>query len=71
MPIHEKAALGLAYQKAIANLRPAEVYERLHEIHRHLVAVEEHVVGRSAVKNLDSAEFKLRAFYTGQPVPKI
>lgn len=64
--IAEKAALGMLYQKAIAGLRPSEVYERIHQIHTHLVSLEEKVIGRTAVHDLNEAEFQFRAFYTGR-----
>jgi len=64
--IHEKAALGLQYQKAIAELRPADVYERIHEIHIHLMSIEESVIGRDAVMHLESAEHRFRDFYSGR-----
>ena len=64
--VHEKAALGLRYQRAIADLRPADVYERIHAIHKHVQALEEKVIGKTAVRDLTEIEFLFRAFYTGR-----
>lgn len=64
--IHEKAALGVAYQKAIATLRPADVYERLHRMHRYIARLEEKIIGKTGVHALTELEFELRAFCTGR-----
>lgn len=66
LTIDEKAHFGLRYQKAIADLRPADVYERIHRIHRHVLNLEEKVIGKAAVDDLTEVEFLFRAFYTGR-----
>lgn len=64
--IADKASLGLTYQKAICAMRPSEVYERILAIHQHVLALEEKVIGRTAVHDLNEIEFLFRAFYTGR-----
>lgn len=64
--IADKASLGLTYQKAIVAMRPSEVYERVHAIHQHIQALEEKVLGMTAVRDLTEVEFLFRAFYTGR-----
>ena len=64
--IHYRAADGLAYQKAIAGLRPAEVSSRIRAIHEHIQALDEKVIGREGVHHLTEIDFLFRAFYTGR-----
>ena len=61
-----RAALGMAYQRKIADHRPVEVHELISQIHQHIQNLDDKVVGREGMASLTEIDFLFRALYTGR-----